>query len=811
LPPTRSNNSPQSLPIDALHDALLATLEQGPVVVSAPTGSGKSTQIPRWCPGPVLVVEPRRVACRSLAARVAQLEGSRLGDHVGYHVRDDRRTGPNTRITFATPGIVLKMLSGSGDSDAPLPFRTVILDELHERGLETDLILALLRKRTSDALSLIAMSATLDGDQVATYLGGAHLEGKGRLYPVSTEHVGDPAALPSGQSLAQRVASAMGAARSHPGDILVFLPGKAEIAAVEQTLRDGPEEVLTLHGGLTLDQQARAFSPGARRRIILATNVAETSLTLPRIGVVVDTGLVRRTQYDRGRGALTLLPIAQDSADQRAGRAGRLGPGVCLRLWGRAARLTERTPPEILRESLVPLVLGAAACGHSVRALPMLDAPPEHALAEAERYLRGLDALSEDAERLTAVGATLFQWPLDPGLGRIIIEARRRKTLGDAQDLVAALSVDRPLFQRERPQYPEDDLRLQAGGCDAVALITALRDGDPRVNALSGVVLSESRRMRDRLIRRLDAKGAGKAHGAVDRRALAATLLAADPASAYIARRRRGRVTWANGGPEVSLARESAIDVEKTEAIIALSERTLGSNDARAGQRLVTYAMPVPLRWLADAGLGEPRIGPLDFDKRRRSLKATVERVLAGKVLSTEERPLRGADARAAIARLIIEGRVFRSVPALIQRRTDQRKLWRIVQRRIPFRDQAHLQMTADALATPPEDLATYLTDKLTELGLESAKDLSLLGPDDLAPDPLPEAVQTVLDKDFPPSLDFGDASYAIEYALGRQQVTVRQVGGSRKHPPELSWLPAFRGLKVLFQKKGTARVLKER
>ncbi|MEZ4468002.1 MAG: helicase-related protein [bacterium] len=366
------------LPIHALRPAFEAALDAGPVVVQAPTGSGKSTEIPRWClaRGRVLVVEPRRVACRSLAERVAGLEGTPLGDRVGYRVRDDDRSGGATRLLYATPGVVLRMLA----DDALAGFETVIVDELHERTLDVDLVLALCRERVRAAL--VVMSATLDSGAVAGWLQAADLRGEGRTFPVDHRYLGEGSELPDGRGLTERVAAAL-ARVDHPGDVLVFLPGKAEIARVEQGLRGrrelGPLTILPLHGGLSLDEQRAAFGTTPHRKVVLATNVAETSVTLPGIGVVIDSGLVRRTRYHDGRGYLTLLPVAEDQADQRAGRAGRTGPGLCLRLWGARARLDARTPPEVYRESLVPLVLAAAACGARVDRLPFLDPPRGYA------------------------------------------------------------------------------------------------------------------------------------------------------------------------------------------------------------------------------------------------------------------------------------------------------------------------------------------------------------------------------------------------------------------------------------------------
>ncbi|MEM6955629.1 MAG: helicase-related protein, partial [Myxococcota bacterium] len=349
-----------TLPIDAI--AADFDSAAGAVVITAPTGSGKSTQVPRWAGkhGQVVVVEPRRVACRALAARVAELEGTALGEAVGYHVRGEDRTTSDTRIRFITPGIALRQLARLRDAT------TVILDELHERRLDVDLLLALLRKdRIRGPKRLVVMSATLDAERVATHLDATLLQGEGRVFPVDVRYRDGGISTPSESDLAERVASAV---METEGDTLVFLPGKSEIRAAADALRSIDAQVLELHGGMSLDAQARDFRTAKKRKVVLSTNVAETSLTVPGIEVVIDSGLVRQTRYHRGRAHLALRPIAQDAADQRSGRAGRTRPGIAVRLWARRAALEERSAPEVHRESLVPLVLGAAASGYRVGA-----------------------------------------------------------------------------------------------------------------------------------------------------------------------------------------------------------------------------------------------------------------------------------------------------------------------------------------------------------------------------------------------------------------------------------------------------------
>ena len=285
-----------TLPITELKETFQDAIAKGPVVIVAPTGSGKSTQIPPWCAAlsdePVLVVEPRRVACRSLARWVAQQRGEPLGHSVGYTVRfEDVSSEALTRIRFVTPGIALRYATGQ-ELDQ---YGTIILDEFHERGLETDLFLAICRKKRNDA-RLIIMSATIAAQQLARFVGGQVLRAEGRVYPVKVRYLGKTV-VPTPHNLVERVEKGIKRAlKETAGNILVFLPGKGEINACHDVLRKGQNiDVIPLHGDLPPNAQDRAFeTQSQRRRVILATNVAETSITLPGITAVVDTGLVRQ-------------------------------------------------------------------------------------------------------------------------------------------------------------------------------------------------------------------------------------------------------------------------------------------------------------------------------------------------------------------------------------------------------------------------------------------------------------------------------------------------------------------------------------
>lgn len=817
-----------TLPIDTLEPELRRRLTPGaPGVVSAPTGSGKSTQVPRWCQhsgrGPVLVVEPRRVACRSLAQRVAELEGTRLGEGVGYWVRDDQRVSEDTRITFATPGIVLRI---AGEWPR---YRTVILDEFHERTLDVDLLLALLQERY-DGHRLV-MSATLEAERVAEHLGGWHLEGEGRVHEVDVRHHAGKTLLPDRDGLEGRVLGALGAARDLPGDVLVFLPGKGEISSCEKALAGhGDWEILELHGGLSLGEQNRAFEPASRRKVILATNVAETSITLPGIGVVIDSGLVRRTRYHGGRGFLTLVAVAKDSAEQRKGRAGRTGPGVCIRLWDPAAQLEERTPPEVHRESLVPLVLAAAACGERVEELPFLDPPREHAVDTAREELRELGAVDDDG-RVTPRGRQLFGLPLDAALGALLVEAEARArgekgadgetgessgddgVLRDVVDLVSVLAPGRRIFARgEGKPRPGDPPWTMEEACDAVAILQGLRGGGG-VNSrrLDGGTRAEARVLRRRLEKAFELGSRPPADAPVDRRRLALTLLGADPRRAHVARYRGRRTAWSNGGTEIEVARESGLQrTEAVEALVVLDTMALGlgGTDTRI---LATATLPVPLSWLVAAGLGRQRVGRVTVGKshgRPVRLVATLERVFARRVLETTEEVPTGEHAREAAARLFAEGRLFRPARECAEERLEA---WGLA-RDLAQQDGAALwQEALERFPKGVPEVEVWARRRFAELGLESGEEIALLAPEDLEPDELPHLVRQELDRTYPRRLELPDATYRLRFDLRRRKVILDQVEGRRREPPPVSWLPSFTGFTIQLRRGDLLRTLRDR
>lgn len=460
------------LPIDEVMPALLAALEShASVVLQAPPGAGKSTVVPlvlaqqRWAQDRrILLLEPRRLAARAVARRMAQTLREPVGATVGYRMRLETLVGPRTRIEVITEGVFTRMLQ----SDPALEgVAAVIFDEFHERSLQADLGLTLCldaRNQLGGELRIVVMSATLDGARVAGLLGDVPLvTSAGRSWPVETRYLGRASPLlPGGvespeQAVVQGVRLAL---READGDVLVFLPGAGEIRRVQQRLSDVDARVLPLYGDLAAAEQDVALEPdaGGARRVILATNVAETSLTIAGIRVVVDAGLVRRARFDpaTGMSRLETQRISRASADQRLGRAGRVAPGVCYRLWSEGAQrsLAAFTAPEIVDADLAPLALDLAGWGvRDVAALPWLDPPPAPMLAAARTLLRRLGAL--DAEgRLSGYGRELARIPAHPRLAHLLLDARQRG-LGRLGAELAALLADRDLL-RGAPGQPRD-------------------------------------------------------------------------------------------------------------------------------------------------------------------------------------------------------------------------------------------------------------------------------------------------------------------------------------------------------------------
>ena len=444
------------LPIMEIAGAVNAALAQSPcLVVTAPPGAGKSTVLPLTIlpgldPGSqkILILEPRRLAARQIAERMAALLGEPVGRTVGYRIRFERRVSDATRIEVLTEGILTRMLVNDPALEG---VGVVIFDEYHERSLQSDVALALTREAQQllrPDLRIVLMSATIDTDALCAALGAPLLESKGRMYPVEIRHTPEEA---TELDVAERVAHwVRRALRDHEGDVLAFLPGEAEIRRCAELL-DGVQgaTVYPLYGLLPPEEQRAAIAPSApgARKVVLATPIAETSLTIEGVRVVVDGGFCRRLVFDpqNALSRLETVRISRDMADQRSGRAGRVAPGVCYRLWSPAteARMAPTRVPEILEADLAGTVLDAAAWGESqIGQLPWITPPPPAHVAQATRLLTWLGALDE-AGRITPHGRELAALPCHPRIAQMLLRAGENRAL--AADIAALLEEKDPL------------------------------------------------------------------------------------------------------------------------------------------------------------------------------------------------------------------------------------------------------------------------------------------------------------------------------------------------------------------------------
>ncbi|PKU23811.1 ATP-dependent helicase HrpB [Telmatospirillum siberiense] len=465
-----------NLPVETVLPSLLAALTTGPnAVLQAPPGAGKTTLVPlalldaAWLGRhKIVMLEPRRLAARAAARRMAALLGEPLGDTVGYRIRQDSRIGPKTRIEVVTEGILTRMIQDDPSLDG---IGAVIFDEFHERSLNADMGLALCLEAQAGLrpdLRLLAMSATLDGAPLARLMGDAAIvTSEGRTFPVDVRWLDKETQHRFEDAVTALIRRAL--AEEPEGDLLVFLPGQGEIRRVQTRLADERDDILIapLYGDLPQDAQDLALMPQpGRRRVVLATAIAETSLTIEGISVVIDGGLMRVPRFDPngGMARLVTVPVSKASAEQRRGRAGRLGPGVCYRLWTEASHraLPAFSTPEIGEADLAPLILELTRWGtRDPSTLSWLDPPPAAAVTQARELLHRLGALDADG-RITPHGREMARLPLHPRLAHMAIKAKDLGCGALGCDLAALLS-ERDILKSAR----DADLRIR---------VEALRD-----------------------------------------------------------------------------------------------------------------------------------------------------------------------------------------------------------------------------------------------------------------------------------------------------------------------------------------------
>jgi ATP-dependent helicase HrpB len=594
------------LPIDSSIPEILRKLrESNNLAIEAPPGAGKTTRVPPALldldPRGVLVLEPRRLAARLAARFVAGERGEPAGQTVGYQVRFEEVAGPQTRLRFVTEGVLTRMLLSNPKLEG---VASVVLDEFHERHLEGDLALALLRRLQRGArpdLRLIAMSATLDAAPVAHFLDAPVVRSEGRQYPLEIDYTPH-----SASPLEEQVRAALERlAPSSTGHTLVFLPGAAEIRRTQNACAALAKRhgwlIAPLHGDQTAEEQDLAVAPSQRRKIVLATNVAESSITIQDVNTVIDGGLARVSGHSPWSGLPTLevARISQASANQRAGRAGRTGPGRAIRLYPREdfVRRAVHDIPEILRADLAPAALLLRALEiEGFDSLEWLDAPPSAAAAQAEGLLRQLGAEG-------AIGHEMARYPLHPRLGRLIVEARRRGVAQDGCTVAALLSAGERLPAQTR----------HAGRSDLLALLEG--PWEPRTEQIV------------RQVRRIVRPPEQTRH---DEDALLISALAAFPDR--VARRRAGGDLQLAAGGAAQLAPSST--VRQPELLIAVE-----AEDRRDGRSpIVRLASAIEPEWLIDLFAGSvTEVSKMEWNRAAERVEG-VSALMFGEIAIEETR-----------------------------------------------------------------------------------------------------------------------------------------------------------------------------
>jgi ATP-dependent helicase HrpB len=626
------------LPIDShLGSILDALATRGAVVVAADPGAGKTTRVPRgmlldprFAGGEILVLEPRRIAARMAAARVAHELGEALGERIGYSVRSDTVGSARTRVRFVTEGILTRRFA----TDPTLAgVRAVVLDELHERSLHADLALAVVRRLRANErpdLAVIAMSATLERERVATFLDATVVQVPGRAFPVEIEH----APSRDDRKLEERVASACARAlrEDAEGDVLVFLPGAGEIRRADDAVRTfaarAGADVVPLHGELSADAQDRAVRPGSRRKVILSTNVAETSLTIDGVTVVVDSGLHRLARHSPWSGLplLEVAPISQASATQRAGRAGRTRAGRAIRLYTQHDH--DARPrfdvPEIARADLAELVLVLAGLGvRDASTFPFFEAPSAVAIEAARSLLARLGAIDASGA-ITTDGSQLLALPLHPRLGRIALAARDDGLAAEGALLVSTLA-EREIRASHRTRFGDRDApRVETDASDAVDRMEALAGAEASGASRSSFAsydldprgASAALTLRDQIVRALDRTRRGEPRYAPDADAALMRAILAGFSDRVGRRRKKGSsdVVLAGGG-SVKLAETSV--VRDAELMVCVE-----ADEARGGA-ICRIASAIEPEWLLELHpdhVTDVRTFRFDLDKERLEL-----------------------------------------------------------------------------------------------------------------------------------------------------------------------------------------------
>ncbi|MEZ9074362.1 helicase-related protein [Vibrio splendidus] len=779
------------LPIDSYQNVFHEQIANSHLVVEAETGSGKSTRLPIWASehGRVLVVEPRRIACTSLAKYLAQKSGEKLGSKIGYAIKLESEYNEQTNVVFVTPGIALRWLSEDGLAN----FDVIVVDEFHERRWDIDLLVAILKQKESHRL--VITSATIEGERLAHYLGAGRISCEGRTYQVAIEHrANESRALPDIRHLEQRIAEEVNhqLIASH-GDMLVFLPGKKEIVQCEQALAKNIDiQVVKLHASVSDKERDLALSGqnsdnNYLRKVILATNVAETSLTIPDIGVVIDSGLERRTVQRNGRTTLMLKSISRTSAKQRAGRAGRVMDGICVRLYGEHAALELVTPPELQREELTEPMLAAACCGASLENLSFLDSIPEKSLNSAAQALLMMEAISVD-HQITEHGKKLYPLPID-ALYADIVTRIKTKALKEAMvDLTAALSVPARLYQLpNNAEHLEALAQQEKEGCDLNLLIQIVRGRDYPHLEVDQQALNEAQGLAKQM-REVFELPQLEVASRYQRVELLNTIIQLHPELVFVRRLKR-KEAFANGMLEVVLGRQNRFP-DNAQAMLVLDTHSLPGRGVKQTLTLATTTAPIPLELIVEAELGEWEQGETRVNDD--GVFTEMALVYAGRTITTKLVAAEGQLSLKPIVDLVLGGV---QLPGFAEMRTREIKHWQLY---------VKLGLDEQIQYTPEIDKVNFelwFIEQLEVLGVTDMSELEMFEHEDILFDGIPEWLYSEFSEKYPFALSLADLQLDVEYFPARKLIYVHYQSGSRKMSPKRWELPTWSGWRIQYKK----------
>lgn len=809
-------------PIDSLHDEFLRLLPSHHLVVESDTGSGKSTRLPLWASqlvlngknARVLVIEPRRVACLALAEFVStQAAQAMLFQDtlvkVGYAIRFDSTMTPATQVAFVTPGVALRWLNENGLAN----FDVIIIDEFHERRWDTDILLAILKDNTQHRLVLT--SATINTERLIRYLetnnlGKAkRLQAEGRRFNVALYYQSKQShelpALADIESKVEQAIIQIVEIDSLKGDILVFLPGKREIVSCQQkcqTLLSAFDfSSVILHGGINHDLQQQALRSSSKRRVIFTTNVAETSLTVPGVTAVIDSGLERKTKQRNGRTVLSLSRISHVSSEQRKGRAGRTQEGICIRLWGSHASLEATTQPELQRDDLVEPMLATAAAGHKLSDLHLIDKLHYNTLLNATNRLKNMGAIAQDG-RITTHGLLLFPLPIDTLFSHLISAMNDDMSRGLMIDLVATLSVGQKLYTL--PTSVEDrQLLLQWSpfNCDAILLIKLMRGSVPDFLSVDKALLEEAKQLADQIRSGLGLVTLKQPMTMKCRDKWLLNVITASPELTFVRREKRYQ-TLGNGFSEINIGKGSLFSPELVTtdgketalAAVVFDQFSVVGKGVKQTLSFANCMAPISVSTLVEAELGEEMV-EVSQHKNRIDHVSLVRRY-AGRAIGSRVVAAKGELLIESIVGSIMSQMTFPGLAIQIKQDIQAWNIW------LELEKYQH-KMPVDNFSTAQVSitLKSHLTCKLIELGIENIDDLELIDEKDLFFEGIPSWERAEFDNLYPQVLILPELTLQVGYTPKNKLVMLTFISGMRKLGPKRWELPRWSGWRIKYKK----------